>query len=101
LQWATLVQAATDKDDKDRQAAADALEKLARKTKSKIGRHALGLAYYLAGDTQNAQPAPPLSADHPNPLSYRTRPALADLLLGAGDIPGAGKQLDDALKVNS
>jgi tetratricopeptide (TPR) repeat protein len=106
LQWATMVQAATDKNDKDRQAAADALEKLARKTKSKIGRHALGMAYYMIGDYKNAQPqleqaVADLSDDQPNPLSYRTRTALADILLSTGDIPGAGKQLDEALKVNS
>jgi tetratricopeptide (TPR) repeat protein len=106
LQWATMVQASTDKNDKDRQAAADALEKLARKTKSKIGRHALGMAYYMIGDFKNAQPQleqaiADLSDDQPNPLSYRTRTALADILLSAGDIAGAGKQLDEALKVNS
>jgi tetratricopeptide (TPR) repeat protein len=106
LQWATMVQASTDKNDKDRQAAADALEKLARKTKSKIGRHALGMAYYMIGDFKNAQPQleqaiADVSDDQPNPLSYRTRTALADILLSAGDIPGAGKQLDEALKANS
>jgi tetratricopeptide (TPR) repeat protein len=106
LQWATMVQAAADKNDKDRAAAADALEKLARKTKSKLGRHALGMAYYMIGDNKDAQPqleqaVTDVSDDQPNPLSYRTRTALADILLAAGDIPGAGKQLDEALKVNS
>jgi tetratricopeptide (TPR) repeat protein len=106
LQWATMVAAAADKNDKDRSAAADALEKLARKTKSKLGRHALGMAYYMIGDNKNAQPqleqaVADVTDDQPNPLSYRTRTALADILLGAGDIPGAGKQLDEALKVNS
>ncbi|HEY1548552.1 MAG TPA: tetratricopeptide repeat protein [Kofleriaceae bacterium] len=106
LQWATMVQAATDKNDKDRQTAADALEHLARKTKSKIGRHALGMAYYMIGDFKNAQPQleqaiADVSDDQPNPLSYRTRTALADILLSTGDIAGAGKQLDEALKVNS
>ncbi len=92
--------------EKDRPAAADALEKLARKAKSKIGRHALGMAYFLVGDMKNAQPAleqaiADLSDESPNPLSYRTRTALAEILLAANDIPGAGKQLDEALKVNS
>jgi len=103
LQWATMVAASNDK---DRAAAADALEKLARKTKTKLGRHALGMAYYMVGDNKNAQPqleqaVTDVSDDQPNPLSYRTRTALADILLSAGDIPGAGKQLDEALKVNS
>ncbi len=106
LQWATMVAAAADKNDKERSAAADALEKLARKTKSKLGRHALGMAYYMIGDNKNAQPqleqaVADVSDDQPNPLSYRTRTALADILLAANDIPGAGKQLDEALKVNS
>ena len=102
LQEATMI-AATDK---DRPAAADALEKLARKAKSKLGRHALGMAYYLVGDNKDAQPqleqaVADVTDDAPNPLSYRTRTALADILLAANDIPGAGKQLDEALKVNS
>ena len=92
--------------DKDRAPAADALEKLARKAKSKIGRHALGMAYFMVGDVKNAQPQleqaiADLSEESPNPLAYRTRTALAEILLAANDIPGAGKQLDEALKVNS
>jgi len=103
LQWATMVAATNDK---DRAGPADALEKLARKTKSKLGRHALGMAYYMVGDNKDAQPqleqaVTDVKDDEPNPLSYRTRTALADILLAAGDIPGAGKQLDEALKVNS
>src|SRR5439155_19399956 len=42
--------------DKERGAAADALEKLARKTKSKLGRHALGVAFLAAGNAKDAQP---------------------------------------------
>ena len=103
LQWATMVAATSDK---DRAAAADALEKLAREAKSKLGRHALGMAYYMTGDNKNAQgqleqAVDKVTDDEPNPLSYRTRTALADILLAAGDIPGAGKQLDEALKINS
>jgi predicted Zn-dependent protease len=60
----------------------------------------------MIGDNKDAQPqleqaVADVSDDQPNPLSYRTRTALADILLAAGDIPGAGKQLDEALKVNS
>ncbi len=87
-------------------AAADSLEKLARKAKSKIGRHALGMGYYMVGDVKNAQPqleqaVTDLNEEAPNPLQYRTRTALAEIHLAAGDIPAAGKQLDQALAVNS
>lgn len=93
-------------DTKTRAAAAEALEKLARKSKAKLGRHALGMAYYLGGDFKLARPqldqaVADISDESPNPLSYRTRTALADILQAAGDILGAGKQLDEALKVNS
>ena len=92
--------------DKERGPAADALEKLARKAKSKLGRHALGMAYYLSGNIKDAQgqleqAVADLSDEAPNPLSYRTRTALADILLTNNDIQGAGKQLDEALKANS
>lgn len=93
-------------DIKARGVAAEALERLARKAKTKLGRHALGMGYYLVGDFKSARPQLELavadvSDDSPNPLSYRTRTALADILLASNDIPGAGKQLDAALQANS
>lgn len=91
---------------KARVEAADALEKLARRAKSKIGRHALGMALVATGDPKGAQQqleqaTTDVSDVSPNPLLYRTRTALAELLLAANDIAGAGKQLDDALAANS
>ncbi|MBL0218290.1 MAG: tetratricopeptide repeat protein [Myxococcales bacterium] len=95
---------------KDRLAATDALEKLARKAKSKLGRHAYGMALIATGDPKGAQAQleqaladinTPNNENSPNPLEYRTHTALAELLLEANDIAGAGKQLDEALKVNS
>lgn len=91
---------------KETLAASEALEKLAKKTKSKLARHALGMGYFINGDIKNAQPAleiavKDLGEDAPNPLQYRTRTALAEILLAAGNIAEAGKQLDEALKVNS
>jgi tetratricopeptide (TPR) repeat protein len=92
---------------KEMTAASEALEKLAKKTKSKIARHALGMGYFSRGDMKNAQPAfelaiKDLGEDAPNPLQYRTRTALAEIHLAAGNIAEAGKQLDEALiKVNS
>ena len=86
--------------------AAEALEKLARKAKSKIGRHALGMGYYLAGNAASAQPqleqaVAELNEEAPNPLAYRTYAALAEIQLAAGKIPEAGKALDESLKHNS
>jgi tetratricopeptide (TPR) repeat protein len=91
---------------KETAAASEALEKLAKKTKSKIARHALGMGYFLNGDMKNAQPALELAVkdlgeDSPNPLQYRSRTALAEIHLAAGNIAEAGKQLDEALKINS
>jgi tetratricopeptide (TPR) repeat protein len=91
---------------KERSDATDALEKLARKVKSKVGRHALGIAHDTIGNkkdaqTQLEQAIAEITDESPNPLVYRTRTALAAILLDNGDIAGAGKQLDEALKVNS
>jgi tetratricopeptide (TPR) repeat protein len=91
---------------KERNEATDALEKLARAVKSKVGRHALGIAHKAVGNlkdaqTQLEQAINEITEESPNPLVYRTRTALAEILLENGDITGAGKQLDESLKVNS
>jgi predicted Zn-dependent protease len=91
---------------KERSDATDALEKLARRAKSKVGRHALGIAHYTIGNLKDAETQLGLAIseitdESPNPLVYRTRTALAEILLENNDISGAGKQLDEALKVNS
>jgi predicted Zn-dependent protease len=88
--------------EKEKLAGAEALEKLMRKSKSKIGRHALGLGYHLTGSDKDAQPhleqaLNGITEDEPNPLAYRTRTAMAEILLAANDIAGAGKQLDTVL----
>jgi len=90
----------------ERATATEALEKLARQAKNKVGRHALGMAHYTNGNlkdarTQLEQAIAEITDESPNPLVYRTHTALAEILLDSGDIPGAGKQLDEALKVNS
>ncbi len=92
--------------DKEKAAGADALEHLAHKVKSKLARHALGMGYFLTGDAKNAQPQlqqaiADVGDDSPNPLAYRTHAALAEILLAANDIKGAGDQLDESLKLNS
>ena len=91
---------------KERAEAGEALEKLARKAKSKLGRHAYGVALLATGDAKGAQAQleqalTDVDENSPNPLAYRTHTALAELLLDANDIAGAGKQLDEALKANS
>jgi tetratricopeptide (TPR) repeat protein len=91
---------------RERSDATEALEKLARGTKSKIGRHALGVAHFANGNlkdaqTQLEQAVADLNDDAPNPLAYRSRTTLAEIVLANGDIPGAGKQLDQALALNS
>ncbi len=88
--------------DKDKADAAEKLEKLARKTKTKIGRHALGMGYHLTGNDAEAKVAletalTDITEESPNPLSYRTRTALAEILLAANDVAGAGKLLDEVL----
>ena len=91
--------------DKDRAAASEALEKLARKSKSKLGRHALGIAYLAIGNAKDAQPqleqaTTDINDESPNPLAYRSYAALANILLAANDIKGAGDKLDKALELN-
>jgi tetratricopeptide (TPR) repeat protein len=92
--------------EKDRAEATDALEKLARRAKSKVGRHALGMAHLTNNNLKDArlqleQAISEVTEESPNPLVYRTRTALAEILLASGDIDGAGKHLEEALKVNS
>jgi tetratricopeptide (TPR) repeat protein len=96
----------TGSEGKERAEAADALEKLARKASSKLGRHALGIAMLATGDIKGAQAqleqaTTDITESSPNPFAYRSHTALAEILLDANDIAGAGKQLDEALKVNS
>jgi tetratricopeptide (TPR) repeat protein len=86
--------------------ATEALEKLARGVKSKLGHHALGIALAANGNAKDAQTEleaalKGVSDDAPNPLVYRTHTALAQILLDSGDIAGAGAQLDESLKSNS
>jgi len=90
---------------KERAEATEALEKLARQAKNKIGRQALGAAHFANGNTKEAQTqleqaVADLSDEAPNPFAYRSYTALAEILLAAGDLPGARKQGEAAYKVN-
>ena len=91
---------------KDRDAAAEALEKLARRSNSKLGRHALGVAWLALGDLAKAKDAltaamTDVSETAPNPLAYRTHTALAEIALAQNQIKEAGDHLDKALDTNS
>ncbi len=92
--------------EKERNAAADALLGLARQAKSKLGRHALGVAYLSINDLVNAkehlgQAVKDISDTSPNPFEYRTRTALAEIALLEKDLEGANKIVQEALNINS
>ena len=94
---AHMVNAATDK---DREPLANELDKLASQAQSKLGRHALGMAWVIVGNAKEAQVAlelanKDLSEANPNPLAYRTKTALAELLVAQAIADGT-KQADDA-----
>ena len=90
----------------ERTAAIAALDTLASKAKTKLGRHALGIAQLRIGDTKEAKKQLLLALDGitpetPNPMAYRTHTALAEVLLGENDVDGAAKELEAATKANS
>lgn len=90
----------------ERTEATNALEKHARRSKSKLGRHALGIALLATGDPKGAQDqleqaVANITEESPNPLAYRTHTALAQILLDAGDVAGADKQIALATGLNS
>jgi tetratricopeptide (TPR) repeat protein len=90
---------------KERGEATEALEKLARQAKNKIGYHALGVAHFVNGNLKEAQArleqaVNDLSDEAPNPLAYRSYATLAEILLAAGDLPGARKQAEAGNKLN-
>ena len=93
-------------EEKARDAAAQELVGLSRKSNSKLASHALGVAYLAVGDPVKAKEAltkavTDVTEAAPNPFEYRTHTALAEIALGANDLPEAGKHLDAALKLNS
>ncbi|MBZ0234658.1 MAG: tetratricopeptide repeat protein, partial [Deltaproteobacteria bacterium] len=90
---------------KARTDAADELEKTSRRSKSKIGRHAHGLAMLLTGDLKEArrrleQALENVTPEEPAPLSYRSRVALATIERTEGNLDAATTQLEKALEAN-
>ncbi len=92
---------------KERAVALDALEKVARKAKTKLGRHALGAALLATGapaaDAKKRleQAVTDVSDEAPNPVAYRTHTLLAEIELGAGNLDAATTQIEAATKANS
>ncbi len=91
--------------EKERTAAGDALLTLARQAKSKLGRHALGVAYLALGDLVNAkehlgQAVKDISETSPNPFEYRTRTALAEIALREKDLEAANKIAQQSFEIN-
>ena len=92
--------------EKEREEAAKPLESLTHQANSKLARHALGMAWMMLGNFKEAESQLGLALaevdeSKPNPLAYRTHTALADILIGEGNIDEAQKHLDEALKINS
>jgi predicted Zn-dependent protease len=91
--------------EKDREGALKELESLARRAKSKLGRHALGVSLLKFGDKisakSNLEQAAALDETSPNPLLYRTHTALAELAILEQDPARAGKHIDEALALNA
>jgi tetratricopeptide (TPR) repeat protein len=90
---------------KARTDAAEELEKTSRRAKSKIGRHAHGVAMLLTGDLKEArrrleQALENVTPEEPAPLSYRSRVALATIERTEGNLDAATTQLEKALEDN-
>lgn len=102
-EWAAVLAASSGK---DRDSAFAALEKVARRTKSKLGQHALGAALVATGGDpaearkKLAQAIDGISDDAPNPVEYRTHTTLAQLMITAGELEPAAAELDKAVAAN-
>lgn len=82
-----------------------ALEKLSRRQKNKLARHALGEVQWGRGDTEEGlrrleQALDSISQEAPHPAIERTYVALAIAAEQAGKLDDAKKQLDAALAAN-
>lgn len=100
LHWQAKMMGASTDDERTK--AADELERNARKTNGKLGRHALGVAWLAAGNLAAAKSAleaaiTDVTDAAPNALAYRTLTALAEVALAEKDLGLAGTYLDWAL----
>lgn len=90
---------------KDKDTAMAALEKATRGAKSKVVQHLLGQALVRTGKIKEGQAelaraVGDISEEHPNPIVFRTRTELAQLLIVDGKLEEATQELDEALKAN-
>lgn len=90
---------------KDKDTAMAALEKSTRGAKSKVVQHLLGQALVRTGKVKEGQAelaraVGDISEEHPNPIVFRTRTELAQLLIADGKLEEATQELDEALKAN-
>jgi len=88
--------------DREREEASNALDRVRKKARSKLARHAAGVAWLAAGTLDKAKPEleaaiSGVSDEAPNPVAYRTLTALAELALAEKDPPRAGRYLDWSL----
>lgn len=90
---------------KEREEGVASLDKLARNANSKATRHLLGKALVRIGKVQEGQAEleqalVDISDEHPHPIEYRTRTALAELQIAQGKLADASKEIAEALKIN-
>ncbi|HSK03731.1 MAG TPA: tetratricopeptide repeat protein, partial [Kofleriaceae bacterium] len=86
----------------EREEHANTLDRVRKKARSKLPRHALGVAWLAAGSVEKARPELELaitdvSEETPNPVAYRTLTALAEVALLEKDPKRAGAFLDWSL----
>jgi tetratricopeptide (TPR) repeat protein len=97
--WARMMLATTPA---QREEQATTLDRVRKKARSKLPRHAAGVAWLTAGQLDKAKPELEaailgVSDEAPNPLAYRTLTALAEVALAGKDLSRAGRYLDWSL----
>jgi tetratricopeptide (TPR) repeat protein len=86
----------------EREEHANTLDRVRKKARSKLPRHALGVAWLAVGNLEKAKPEleaaiTGVSDEEPNPVAYRTLTALAEVALAEKDPQRAGRYLDWSL----
>jgi tetratricopeptide (TPR) repeat protein len=86
----------------EREEQSNAIDRVRKKARSKLPRHASGVAWLAAGSLDRAKAEleaaiDQVSDEEPNPVAYRTLTALAEVALAEKDPPRAGRYLDWSL----
>jgi tetratricopeptide (TPR) repeat protein len=89
----------------EREAAMNELDKVTRAAKTKLGRHAQGMATLAVGSGSDAKGKLELALkditdDAPHPMIYRTHTALAQIALAAEDGEAAATHINAAREAN-